>query len=148
MSVESDGQRVVDAARQWIGTPYRHQGAVRGAGCDCLGLVRGVWRDLYGAEPEETPAYAADWNTPGEETLAEACARHLAAVEGVIPAPGDVILFRLSPAWPAKHVAIASSPDTMIHAYSGAAVAETSFGPWWRRRVALLFRFPNQGGVA
>ena len=52
---------VVDAARLWLGTPYVHQASVRGSGSDCLGLIRGVWRDLYGAEPEAPPAYTADW---------------------------------------------------------------------------------------
>ena len=54
-------QGIVDAARRWIGTPYRHQAATLGAGCDCLGLVRGVWRDIYGDEPMALPAYRADW---------------------------------------------------------------------------------------
>ena len=31
-----------------------------GAGCDCLGLLRGVWRSLYGDEPA-VPNYRADW---------------------------------------------------------------------------------------
>ena len=36
MSAEPHGQRIVAAARGWIGTPYRHQGARKGVGCDCL----------------------------------------------------------------------------------------------------------------
>ena len=40
---------IVAAARGWLGTPYRHQASVRGEGADCLGLVRGVWRELIGA---------------------------------------------------------------------------------------------------
>jgi hypothetical protein len=31
----------VEIARGWIGTPYLHQASRRGAGADCLGLVRG-----------------------------------------------------------------------------------------------------------
>ncbi|HEX4298393.1 MAG TPA: peptidase P60, partial [Devosia sp.] len=54
-------EAVVAAARQWLGTPYRHQGATLGAGCDCLGLLRGVWRTLYGGEPLVLPNYRADW---------------------------------------------------------------------------------------
>src|SRR3989338_4143365 len=50
-------QAIVAAARSWIGTPYRHQASLKGAGCDCLGLVRGVWRELYGDEPEAPPPY-------------------------------------------------------------------------------------------
>lgn len=51
---------VVIAARRWIGTPYVHQAALRGAGADCLGLVRGVWREVLGEEPEPVPPYTPD----------------------------------------------------------------------------------------
>ena len=61
---------VIDVARGWIGTPYVHQASVPGAGCDCLGLVRGVWREVFGAEPEPVPAYTRDWSEPqGDERL-------------------------------------------------------------------------------
>jgi NlpC/P60 family putative phage cell wall peptidase len=46
---------IVAEARSWIGTPYRHQASLKGVGCDCLGLVRGVWRAVLGAEPEAVP---------------------------------------------------------------------------------------------
>ena len=52
---------IVASARGWIGTPYRHQASLRGLGCDCLGLVRGVWREVIGPEPEEPGPYAPDW---------------------------------------------------------------------------------------
>jgi NlpC/P60 family putative phage cell wall peptidase len=52
-------------ARRWIGTPYRHGASARGAGADCLGLIRGVWRALYGAEPETPPAYTAGLGRDG-----------------------------------------------------------------------------------
>ena len=39
---------VVEAARGWLGTPYRHQVSLKGEGADCLGLVRGVWREVAG----------------------------------------------------------------------------------------------------
>ena len=65
-------------ARGWLGTPYQHQASLKGVGCDCLGLVRGLWRETFGAEPEVPPAYAPDWAEAGlEETLAEAGRRHL-----------------------------------------------------------------------
>ena len=57
--------RIVAEARAWIGTPYRHQASLHGVGCDCLGLVRGVWRPSMAAKPEATPAYAP---ITGEDT--------------------------------------------------------------------------------
>ena len=61
---------IVVAARGWLGTPYRHQASRKGAGCDCLGLVRGVWRELVGPEPARLPPYTPDWaEVTGEKTL-------------------------------------------------------------------------------
>jgi cell wall-associated NlpC family hydrolase len=42
---------------------------------------------------------------------------------------------------PAKHAAIVSGTDRMIHAWSGHAVVETHIGRWWRARAAFAFRF-------
>ena len=75
-----DAENIVAAARGWIGTPYLHQASVKGAGCDCLGLLRGVWRELAGEEPEAAPPYSQDWaEATGEETLYMALARHFDA---------------------------------------------------------------------
>ncbi len=136
---------IVAEARSWIGTPYRHQASVKGVGCDCLGLVRGVWRALVGDEPEAVPPYAPDWaEASGREALAEAGARHLVPLaDPQTFAPGDVLLFRYRERYAAKHAAIATAPDRMVHAHDGAAVAEVAISPWWRRRLAYAFRFPN-----
>jgi len=136
--------RIVAEARAWLGTPYRHQASLKGIGCDCLGLVRGVWRALYADEPEAAPPYAPDWaEATGREALAEAARRHLVEVPGGAFQPGDVLLFRWRAGFPAKHAAIVAAPSTMIHAHDGAAVAEVALAPWWRRRLAYVFRFPG-----
>ena len=64
------GADIVAAARGWIGTPYVHQASCKGAGADCLGLVRGVWREILGDEPLKLPAYTPDWSeASGDEAL-------------------------------------------------------------------------------
>jgi NlpC/P60 family putative phage cell wall peptidase len=135
---------IVAEARAWIGTPYRHQASLRHVGCDCLGLVRGVWRAAIGPEPEPPPPYRPDWAEAGcGEPLADAVLRHLDAVDLTAFAPADVLLFRWRASFPAKHAAIATAPDRMVHAHDGAAVAEVAISPWWRRRLAYAFRFPG-----
>lgn len=130
-------------ARAWIGTPYRHQASVKGVGADCLGLVRGVWRALYGAEPEAPPPYSAEWaERGGAETLLAAARRRLIEIDLAAVQPGDVLLFRFAPGHPAKHCAILSAEDRMIHAWQGHAVCETAMGRWWRRRRCAAFAFP------
>lgn len=147
-----DRASIVAAARGWIGTPYRHQASLKGVGCDCLGLVRGVWRELYGAEPEAPPPYRADWaETGAAETLLDAATRHLTPVPLDAVAPGDVLLFRMSPDACIKHCAIVSDvrpgdpQPRIVHAYWGRAVVESWLGPWWRRRLAAAFSFPAVG---
>ncbi|WP_210485632.1 NlpC/P60 family protein [Microvirga antarctica] len=134
---------IVAAARDWIGTPYRHQASLKGVGCDCLGLLRGVWRDVMGTEPELPPPYAPDWAEAGADTLLAAARRHLAPGDMDSIRPGDVLLFRWRGHLPVKHCAIATACDAMVHAHDGACVAEVAFRPWWRRHLAGAFRFPD-----
>jgi len=135
---------IVTEARSWIGTPYRHQASLKGIGCDCLGLVRGVWREVIGAEPERAPPYAPGWaEAASGEPLADAAARHLVAVDRDAFDAGDVLLFRWRAKLPAKHMAIVTASDRMVHAHDGACVAEVAIAPWWRRRLAYAFRFPG-----
>jgi NlpC/P60 family putative phage cell wall peptidase len=133
---------IVAETRTWLGTPYRHQASARGAGCDCLGLVRGVWRQFHGAEPEALPPYTPDWaERTGGETLRDAARRWLC--ETARAAPGDVLLFRMDDASPMRHAAILVAPDRIVHAYWGRAVVENRLAPFWRRRWAASFSFPG-----
>lgn len=144
------GARVVAEARRWIGTPYVHQASCRGAGCDCLGLLRGVWRALHGVEPEAIPPYTPDWDEPtGEERLWRAARRHLMARSpGAAAEPGDVLLFRMRAGSVAKHLGIAArcgAGATFIHSYAGHGVVESPLTEPWARRIVARFAFPERG---
>jgi NlpC/P60 family putative phage cell wall peptidase len=135
---------LVTVARGWLGTPYAHQASLKGIGCDCLGLVRGVWREVMGEEPEEAPPYAPDWaESGGIETLAAAARRHLIEIDPRGFEPGDVVLFRWRADYPAKHAGIVTAARQMIHAQDGARVAEVHLNSWWLRHLAFAFRFPG-----
>ena len=144
-----NGSLVVAEARRWIGTPYVHQGSLRGAGADCLGLVRGVWRAFCGPEPECPPAYAMDWSeTGGDEALWAAALRHLQPA--TVAAAGDVLLFRMRAGAVAKHLGIQSEtgPEgAFVHAYSGHGVVESRLSGPWARRIVARFRFPDGAGM-
>lgn len=133
----------VEVAKSWIGTPYLHQAASKGVGCDCLGLIRGVWREVCGAEPEAVPAYTADWSEPqGEERLFFAASRHLRHVESGPLVVGQVLLFRMRTGAVAKHLGLVSSITPhwqFIHAYTGHGVVESPLSEPWRRRIVARF---------
>lgn len=141
------GTRVVEEARRWIGTPYLHQASVHGVGTDCLGLIRGVWRALYGAEPETVPAYTADWAEASQvEVLLQAAGRRLVIKPFDAAQIGDVLLFRMREGSIAKHVGVQSDVGAhprFIHAYTGYGVIESSLSAPWQRRIAARFAFPE-----
>ncbi len=140
------GKLALAEARTWIGTPYRHQASCKGAGADCLGLLRGVWRALYGAEPAPVPPYTPDWDEPrGDEVLWRAARRHLLARGPGEEAPGDVLLFRMAPGAVAKHLGIAGRVGpaaSFVHAYSRHGVVESPLSAPWKRRIVARFAFP------
>ncbi|WP_108484064.1 NlpC/P60 family protein [Oceaniglobus ichthyenteri] len=135
-------------AREWIGTPYRHQASCLGAGVDCLGLVRGVWRALYGREPAQVPPYTPDWSEPQQdERLWRAAALYLVAQPLGDLSVGDVVLFRMRQGSVAKHLGIIgqTGPEpTFIHAYTGHGVVESPLSAPWRRRIVARFEFPDR----
>ena len=134
---------VIAAARLWLGTPYVHQASVLGAGCDCLGLARGVWRELHGAEPITPPPYTRDWGEAGgSEVLAGAARRFLLDIPLSEAGPGALILFRMARNAPAKHCGIRTA-TSLIHAYEGAGVIEEPWSPQWARKAAFAFHYPE-----
>lgn len=164
----TNAETIVTCARGWLGTPYHHQASVKAVGCDCLGLIRGLWRELYGPEPEAMPPYTRDWgNATGSETLIAAACRHLTKLGDVGEArPGDVLVFRMRDGGVAKHAGILSALSVtsealpraalherngllerdgphMIHAQEGLGVVESPLGRWWLRRAVAAFRFPS-----
>ena len=136
--------RIVLAARAWEGTPYHHQASAIGIGTDCLGLVRGVYRDLYGAEAAPVPNYSRDWaEASGRETLFDAARIHLTEIPKDQANSGDVLLFRWRTTTVAKHVGILLARQRLIHAFEGVPVSVIKMTPWWWRHAASAFRFPG-----
>jgi len=142
---------VIAAARAWLGTPYHDQASRRGVGCDCLGLARGVWRDVVGAEPAAVPPYTRDWGEGGPvEVLAENARAWMIEIPVRARAPGDLVLFRMRRGAVAKHCGILTDPHGVtgrrrfIHAHERTGVVEEVLTPAWARRIAFAFRYPGE----
>ncbi|MCC5971382.1 MAG: peptidase [Pararhodobacter sp.] len=138
------GQALIALARGWIGTPYRHQASRKGAGCDCLGLIRGLWFEWHGSAPETPPPYGPDWSEiEREERLWQALARHMREVRDTPLAEGQVLLFRMREGRVAKHLGILSrgpeSGAAFIHAYERHGVVESPLAAPWARRIVARF---------
>lgn len=136
---------VITLARAWIGTPYLHQGAMKDVGCDCAGLVQGVWADLYGTPFPEVPVYTADWFEPqGRDGLLKIVERHFSVAPCGPLKHGQLLVFRMRSGAVAKHLGLLTTdgPDAgFIHAYAGHGVVESPLSAPWRRRIAAQFHF-------
>jgi NlpC/P60 family putative phage cell wall peptidase len=142
--IAADPERVIAAAHGWLGTPYHDQASVRGVGCDCLGLIRGVWRELHGPEPLPIPPYGRDWGETGtREPLAEAARPVMIEQSATEVVPGALLLFRMRIGAVAKHCGIVTARDRFIHAYERSGVVEVPLDAGWRRRIAFVFLFPS-----
>ena len=120
---------VIAEARSWIGTPYLHQGRVKGGGIDCAMLLLEVF-ERVGLVPHLTlietvsdPAtqiahYPPDWMLHRDEErylqIVERFARRLPA--GSAPDDGDIALYRWGRT--ISHGAIVDRWPRIIHAYS------------------------------
>lgn len=141
MSERTD--QIVAIARSWIGTPYHHQAAVKGVGCDCIGLVRGVFAELYGYMPD-VPPYSEDWgDSNGNEGLLIAGFTYLEPVALLDRREGDVIALRWRQHLVAKHAMILTGPDRAIHSYQNATVTEIYLSSWWTSKIVQVFRYPE-----
>lgn len=143
---------VVAEAREWIGTPFVHGQALKGIGCDCIGLVAGVaaalalpeafaWhqdRELrnYGRQPQPGP-------------LLSACAKYLDCVPARDVQLGDVLLMNVFPrVVQPMHFgyAVGLDPFYIVHGYEPAGgVVMHAIDARWRRRICGAFRLRGVG---
>ena len=144
---------VVREARSWIGTPHMHQQMRKHEGCDCIGLIRGVYRALgLTMCPTKVEAAAGRFNTgyarvPDGVTFKAYCDHFMVHVAQAEMQPGDVIIMRYDK--DPQHAAILADYRhgglSMIHAMQSPRrrVAEHRLDPTWRRRIVAAYSIPG-----
>lgn len=134
--------QIVAAARDWLGTPYRHQGRDR-MGIDCIGFTWAVANDL-GYYSEIPSNYSTH---PSGNQLISGCDRWLVKKDGYELAPGDIVLMWGFTRGEAQHFGIigdAGARLTMIHAWSRhRKVVEHGWDDFWQRRWMATYNLPN-----
>lgn len=127
--------RFVAAARSCVGTKFHHQGRLKFVGLDCIGLIVLALRAVdYSVKDELNYGLRPD----GKSLVASLKAHGACPVSKI--RKGDILLFRFDDQ--PQHVAIATSPTTLIHAFAPAGcVVETQLGFYWKNRLLEIFRF-------
>ncbi len=138
------GATIVAVGRTWINTRYHHGASLKGVGCDCIGVIRGVAREAGLHDPfedGEALKYAGYGRIPNPVLLMEACDAFMDRVPWATRRLGDVPVFRF--AEEPQHFGILSAldPDYVIHAYAQVRkVVENRIDELWASRVVALYR--------
>jgi NlpC/P60 family putative phage cell wall peptidase len=115
LAVDERRSAIVAEARTWIGTPFHHQGRVKGAGVDCLMLLAEVFERAGAAQHVDPPFYVPDWHMHRDaERYLEGLLGYAREIEAR-PQPGDIALFRFGRTF--SHGAIVTDWPRLIHAY-------------------------------
>jgi NlpC/P60 family putative phage cell wall peptidase len=120
-------------ARSWLGTPFMDGASVKGAGCDCIGLMEALGRAAGVPIPER--------GTQSLEAGLGSVLRRRRA--GARPRPGDVILLARERGGPPQHAALVTASGTLIHAHWSQGVVENSYGRWFQERTVAVFTWPQ-----
>lgn len=128
--------KMVAAAREYLGTPFRHQGRLLGVGVDCAGVVVHAVRSC-GMDVDDVTGYGP---TPNKGLLEHSLEGHLALtkVSKADMAAGDILLMRF--AREPQHLAIFTG-DGILHAYEAAGkCCEHGLDQAWSSRIVQVYR--------
>lgn len=141
-------EEIIEEARGWIGTPYKHQCSKKGVATDCIGLIRGVYEHFYAPVPKKLiPPYSPWWAEEGNRTIMiDLLEKYTKERDPKDRTPGTILTFSLEDGKPIKHAAFMSYDNRFIHTYDVHPVLEVKLVPWWDKRVRRVFTFPDMEG--
>lgn len=138
------GAKIVAEARTWIGTPWHHQGCVKGVGVDCIGLVKNVFETVTGLCVDVETNYHRMPPVGRESRILEGLSKYATEVDKSKLQPGDVLLFHFLSGL-SNHVGIFSGDGQFIHAWLDVGkVVEMPLAGAWERAIKTAFRVPEE----
>ena len=129
---------IVKKAREYIGTPFRHQGRLKGVGVDCAGLVICVAHDLKISDFD----FRQYGRVPNAGTLQSMMQEQMDKIQLNEVKPGDVYLMKFDKE--PQHLAIVSDYG-IIHSYADAGqVVEHRLDSEWTSKIVAAFRYKGK----
>ncbi len=137
---------IVQEAREYLGTPWKHQARVKGLAVDCIGLIGGVAVALGlpgGEEWMSDPRLHNYGRTPDPEVLLAGCNAYLDPITIADAWLGDVLIMRARRIIFPTHFAIISRVDPIyiIHSRLEHKVAENRLDEKTANLVLYAFRY-------
>lgn len=127
---------IIETARDWIGTPYKHHQSSKGVACDCVGFIIGVGKELDYPVPD-FPNY---YRSPEGNELINKLGSVLEAIDPDDSKVGDVLVFKNNFKGLPHHVGFLSYNNRLIHADMRAGkIVEVNLG-FYKKLIVTAFR--------
>jgi cell wall-associated NlpC family hydrolase len=116
---------IIKKAREYLNTPWKHQGRSKITGVDCVGLFVCVLKEL-GLPVIDRTDYR---DKPKPDELIDAIENHCAEIPIIFAKPGDLLLFWVRRPWLPQHIGLLTDYG-FIHTPLKAKVVEYELGNW------------------
>lgn len=132
-------QKIIAEARTYLGTPFVHQGRLKGKGIDCIGLIVNVGKSL-GLLDHDNTSYG---RYPDGKTLMSELRKYLIEKDIEQLTAGDIAVYWFKNPQMPTHVGIVSDYG-LIHTYADIGkVVEHRLTKAWQKRLYAVFSFPE-----
>lgn len=143
-------QLVIQKARTFLRTPWKHQARCKGVAVDCIGLLVGAFCEA-GAQIDDVIDYGRNPNPRrflghlseyfvrvSDPEFPDKLEHDVVSLSSIVP--GDVLVFSFVGRDLPQHVGI-STGSSFIHTYESAGcVAEHALGLEWQRHLHSVWR--------
>lgn len=130
---------IVAAARSFLGVPFQHQGRLKTAGIDCIGLIAGVG-DVLGIPFDDVQGYPA---SPDGKTLVKLFDGTLKPLPDLEYHVGDTLVFWITHRRFPMHAGIVTDRG-IIHTHAGVGrVVEHRLDERWAKRIVKAYEAPG-----
>lgn len=130
---------VIVEARTWIGTPWVHQGRLKGVGVDCAGLT-GKVGETKGYVSSEDANFTGYGREPDPIKMKAALDRVFIRIVKESARPASIIWLKAG-GDRAQHLGILTERNTLIHAINFKRVEELPIEAGERNRVVACYRY-------
>lgn len=112
LSAEQRAAALREAAT-WVGTPWSHYAAIKGAGVDCVQFVVQVYKAIGAIGAVETGEYAQEWMLHRyEQRLIAKLEQYARPI--LTPMPADLAVYRYGRSY--SHIALVVEWPRVVHA--------------------------------
>lgn len=126
----------LEKTKEYLNTPFRHQGRIKGVGIDCVGVPIAVSKE-FGISDIKYTNYK---RLPDGNTLITMLGKYCDPVSSYDDIKlSDLLVFRIETE--PQHVGVYAGNDTFIHSYYNAhKVLLSELDSYWKERIVAIFR--------